>query len=103
MNSWSPWSEVERIAQPLECLFLFLQIAVTQPLEASVGAELLQKGIHLHAQGIISLAHADCPGLLLERDQQRPGCCRVALPVLVDRHLVIDKGICLALYHLEDR
>src|SRR6185369_2956227 len=79
-----PWSEVERIAQPLECLFLFLQIPVTQPLEASLGAEFLQKTIHFHAQGIIPFAHADSPGLFLERDKQCRGCCPVALPILVD-------------------
>ena len=82
--------------------FFFGEIFFREAVEAAVGAELGEEGVHPGQQLVVALAQGDGPGLGLQRAEQGAGGARVAFGVLEDGHLVVDEGVGFALRDFKD-
>src|SRR5262245_3920762 len=95
-------SEIERNPQLAKSFFLLLEVALPDRFKAVLCAKVLQEGIYSFQQFRISLADANRPELLLNRVEHCAGGVRVALPILVGGHLVINERVSLLLDYFKN-
>ena len=92
----------ERHAELFELRLLLGEPLVAEAIEAALGAEVREEGVHLRAQIVAALAQADRPRLLLKGREDGARRFGIFAPVFERGHLVDEEGVALPLRDFED-